>query len=68
MLINLAYHIKRQEIAERHELLVFLEVEEPVVVLVNDPVDVADLLLEIIRRVNGVSNLSESKKSSPRTI
>ena len=46
----------------------FLEVEEPVFVLVNDPVDVADLLLEIIRRVHGVSNLSESKKSSPSTI
>ena len=37
------------------------EVEEAVVVLVDDPVDVADLLLEVLCWVHGVSGLLEKE-------
>ena len=45
-----------------------LEVEEAVVVLVNDPVDVADLLLEVVCRVRRVSGLLESRRCSVRFV
>ena len=38
-----------------------LEVEEAVVVLVDDPVDVADLLLEVLCWVHRVSGLLEKE-------